>query len=92
VTCTNAKKKVKHKTVTQKKCTSKLVSSPVSFTASAASASISRAGHVDATGSLQDHKLTLHTSKTLPTGRYTLKLRTGTGKNEHTSSDAITIT
>jgi collagen type VII alpha len=92
VTCTNAKKKVKHKTVTQKKCTSKLVASPVSFTASVASASISRAGHVDATGSLQDHKLTLHTSKTLPTGRYTLKLRTGTGKNEHTSSDAITIT
>ncbi len=89
MTCTNAKKKVKHKTVTQKKCTSKLVSAPVSFTASA---SISPAGHVDATGSLQDHKLTLHTSKTLPTGRYTLKLRTGTGKNEHTSSDAITIT
>jgi Collagen triple helix repeat (20 copies) len=92
VTCTNAKKKVKHKTVARKKCTSKLVSSPVSFTASAASASISRAGHVDATGSLQDHKLTLHTSKTLPAGRYTLKLRTGTGKNEHTRSDAITIT
>jgi parallel beta helix pectate lyase-like protein/collagen triple helix repeat protein len=41
VTCTNTKKKVKHKTVTQKKCTSKLVSSPVSFTASVASARIS---------------------------------------------------
>ncbi len=91
VTCTNAKKKVKHKTITQKKCTSKLTSSPVSFNASAASATISRAGHVDATGLLQGHKLTLHTSKALRAGRYTLKLRTGTGKNEHTSSEAITI-
>ncbi len=77
---------------TQKKCTSKLTSSPVSFKASAASATIARAGHVDATGSLHNGKLTLHSSKTLQSGRYTLKLTTGAGKDEHTSSDAITIT
>jgi hypothetical protein len=92
VTCTSVKKKVKKKTVTQKKCTSKLTSSPVKFTASAASATIARAGHVDATGSLHDGKLTLHSSKMLRAGRYTLKLTTGTGKNKHTSSDPITIT
>jgi collagen type VII alpha len=92
VTCSTVKKKVKKKTVTQKKCTSKLTSSPVSFKASAASATIARAGHVDATGSLQDGKLTLHSSKTLQSGRYTLKLTTGTGRDKHMSSDAITIT
>jgi hypothetical protein len=92
VTCTNTKKKIKHKTITQKKCTSKLVSSPVSFTASAASASFSRAGHVDATGSLYDGKLTLHSSKALRAGRYTLTLTTGAGKNKDTSSEAIAIT
>lgn len=94
VTCTTVKKKVKKskKTVTQKKCTSKLTSSPVSFKASAASATISRAGHVDATGSLYNGKLTLHASKTLQSGLYTLKLTTGAGKDEHTNSDAITIT
>jgi Collagen triple helix repeat (20 copies)/Right handed beta helix region len=93
VTCTSVKKKGKKskKTVTQKKCTSKLVSSPVSFEASAASATISRASHVDATGSLRDHKLTMHSSKALWAGRYTLKLTTGTGKDEHTSSETIVI-
>ena len=92
VTCTTVKKKVKKKTVTQKKCTSKLTSSPVSFKASAASATIARGGHVDATGSLYNGKLTLHSSKTLRAGRYTLKLTTGAGGDKHTSSDAITIT
>jgi hypothetical protein len=92
VTCTTVKKKVKKKTVTQKRCTSKLTSSPVSFKASAARATIARAGHVDATGSLYNGKLTLRSSKTLPAGRYTLKLTTGAGRDKHTSSDAITIT
>lgn len=92
VTCTTVKKKVKQKTVTQKKCTSKLTSSPVSFKASAARATIARAGHVDATGSLYNGKLTLHSSKMLRAGRYTLKLTTGAGRDKHTSSDAITIT
>jgi hypothetical protein len=92
VTCTNIKKKVKHKTVTQKKCTTKLASSPVSFKASAASASISRAGHVDASGSLRDEKLMLHTSKALRAGRYTLTLTTETGGHKHTSSETIAIT
>jgi hypothetical protein len=77
VTCASVKQKVKHKTVTQKKCTTRLASSPVSLNASAASASISRAGHVDASGSLQDGKLTLHTSKALRAGRYTLTLWRG---------------
>ena len=93
VTCTSAKKKVKKskKTVTQKQCTTKLASSPVSFTASAASATLARAGHVDATGSLHGDKLTLRSSQTLRAGRYTLKLTTGTGRDEHTSSEAIAI-
>jgi hypothetical protein len=92
VTCTNVKKSVKHKTVTQKKCTTKLASSPVSFKASAATASISRAGHVDASGSLRDGKLTLHASKALRAGRYTLTLAIETGGRKHTSSETIAIT
>ena len=92
VTCTNVKKKVKHKTVTQKKCTTKLVSSPASFKASAASASISRAGHVDASGSLRDGKLTLHASKALRAGRYTLTLTTGIGRHRRTSTETIALT
>jgi hypothetical protein len=92
VTCTNVKKSVKHKTVTQKKCTTKLASSPVSFKASAASASISRAGHVEASGSLRDGKLTLHASKALQAGRYTLTLAIETGGRKHTSSETIAIT
>jgi hypothetical protein len=92
VTCTNVKKSVKHKTVTQKKCTTKLASSPVSFEASAASASISRAGHVDASGSLRDGKLTLHASKALRAGRYTLTLAIETSGRKHTSSETIAIT
>lgn len=94
VTCTSVKKKVKKskKTVTQKKCTSKLASSPVSFTAGAASATISHAGHVDATGSLHGDKLTLRSSKALQPGRYTLRLTTGARKDEHTSSEVIAIT
>jgi hypothetical protein len=83
VTCTKVKGK--------KKCTTKLTSSPVTFTASSASATISRASHVYATGSLRDGKLTLHAPKALRAGRYTLALTTGTGKNKQTTKEQVTV-
>ncbi len=83
MTCTVVKKK--------RKCSTKLTSSPQSFTASAATARLSRAGHVYATGSLRDGKLTLHASKPLRVGHYTLILTTGTGKHKHTSTEAVTV-
>jgi hypothetical protein len=79
VTCVTVKKK--------KKCTTKVISSAVTFTASAARASLYRAGHVYAKGSLRDDKLTLHASKPLRTGHYTLKLTTG----KHTTEESITV-
>jgi hypothetical protein len=91
VTCTSVKEKVKGKTETVKKCTTKLTSEPVTFTASSASASVSRAGKVYATGSLRDGKLTLHASKLLHAGRYTLALTTGSGKTKHTTKQPLTI-
>jgi Glycine rich protein len=91
VTCTNVKKKVKGKTVTQKKCSTQLTSSPESFTASLASATLSRAGHVYATGSVSAGTLKLHASKALRAGHYTLKLTTGSGKNRHTTTESVTV-
>jgi hypothetical protein len=91
VTCTEVKSKVGKKTVTQKRCTTKLTSSPVSFTTGTASASISRAGHVYATGSLSKGKLVLRASNRLRAGRYTLKLTTGTHQHTRTTKQTITI-
>jgi Right handed beta helix region len=91
VTCTSVKKKVKRKTITQKKCTTKLSSSPVSFTANAARAMISRGSHVDAVGSLREGKLVLHASKALRAGRYTLRLTTGADGREQVSVEEIAI-
>jgi hypothetical protein len=91
VSCKSVTKTVKHKKKTVQRCSTQLTSSPVSFTASAASATVSRAGHVYATGSLRDGKLSLHTSKTLRAGRYTLKLTTGSGKSKHTTTQSLTV-
>jgi len=83
VTCTTVKKK--------KKCTTQLTSSPKTFTANTARASVSRAGHVYARGSLRNGELTLHATKPLHAGRYTLELTTRRGKSEHTVKESITI-
>jgi virginiamycin B lyase len=83
VTCTTVKMK--------KKCTSRLTSSPVSFTTHAARATLSRAGHVYATGRLRDGKLTLHAPTSLRIGRYTLKLTTGSGRHKHTTTEKVTV-
>jgi hypothetical protein len=91
VSCKSLTKTVKHTKKTVKRCSTQLTSSPVSFTASAARATVSRAGHVYATGSLRDGKLSLHTSKTLRAGRYTLKLTTGSGKSKHTTTESLTV-
>jgi hypothetical protein len=91
VTCTNVTKKVKGKTNTSKKCTTQLTSSPQTFTESSARASVSRAGHVYATGSLHDGRLTLRASRKLAAGRYTLELTVGSGKTKQTASQPITI-
>jgi hypothetical protein len=84
VTCTKVKKK-------KKKCTTQLISSPHTFTESAARASVSRAGHVYATGWLRADKLTLHAAKALRAGRYTLTLTTGTGKRRRATKESITV-
>jgi len=83
VTCAKVHKK--------KRCTTKLVSSPATFTVRAARASVSRARHVYATGSLTAGKLTLHGVSVLRPGRYTLKLTTGHKQNKHTTKQSITV-
>jgi hypothetical protein len=91
VTCKSVKKKVKGKEKTVQKCTTQLTSSPMSFTATTASASVSRAGRVYATGSLADGKLRLHATRQLRPGHYTLRLTTGSGETKHTTRQSLTV-
>jgi hypothetical protein len=91
VTCTKVTEKVKGKKKSVQKCTTRLTSSPVSFTATKATASLSRAGRLYATGSLRDGTLTLHAAKTLRAGHYTLKLTTTTANTKQTTSEPFTI-
>ena len=91
VTCTKVTKKVNGKTETSKRCTTKLTSSPQTFTENTARARVSRAGHVYATGLLRAGRLTLHAARTLRAGRYTLTLTTGTGNNKHKTSESFTV-
>jgi hypothetical protein len=83
VTCTKVKGK--------KKCTTRLTSSPQSFTTKTARASVSRAGHLYATGSLRNGTLTLYAAKALRAGRYTLWLTAGSGRTKHTTRESLTI-
>jgi len=83
VTCTKVKGK--------NKCRTQLTSSPQTFTTKAARASVSRAGHVYATGSLHDGRLTLHAASGLRAGHYTLTLTTGTGANKHITKKSLTV-
>ena len=91
VTCKSVKQKVKGKEKTVQKCTTQLTSTPMSFTATTASASVTRAGHVYATGSLRDGRLVLRASRALRAGRYTLRLTTGTGASRHTTKRSLTV-
>ena len=91
VTCTSVKKKVKGKTKTVKKCTTQLTSSPVSFTTASARATVSRGGHVYATGALREGKLTLRISRALRAGRYVLTLTTATGRDKQTTRQSIMV-
>jgi hypothetical protein len=91
VTCKSVKEKVKGKTKTVQKCTTQLTSSPVSFTKAAARASVSRAGHTYATGSLRNGKLVLRVHRALPAGHYTLRLTTGSGHRRHTTKQVLTV-
>jgi len=84
VTCTTVTVKKK-----KTKCTTVLTSSPKKFNESTARATVSRGKRVYATGALRHQKLTLHSSRALRSGRYTLSLTTGTGKHKHTIRESI---
>ncbi len=78
----------KKKTVKQNKCTTKLVSSPVKFTTSAAKATLSRGRVIYATGTASASRLRLQTRRALRPGRYTLTLTS----HHKTTRQTITIT
>jgi hypothetical protein len=81
VTCTT---KGKHK-----KCKTKLVSSPVKFRTSTARATLSRGGTIYASGDATlrhgTRRLTLHASRPLRAGRYTLTLTYRSGRRIRTT-------
>jgi hypothetical protein len=87
VACTMITKTVKAhgktKNVKQKKCTTKLVTGVVKFTAAAMRATLSRGGRVYAVGSASTvgdaGRLALSARRTMHAGRYTLTLRTSSG-------------
>jgi hypothetical protein len=89
VTCKKAGKK--------RKCTTKLVSGTVKFTAtgSAARATLSRHGRVYAAGSARSAhgsmRLRLLALRRLRPGRYTLTLISGAGRQERIRSEAFTL-
>jgi hypothetical protein len=78
-------------------CTTKLTSAVVKFTIpvtpkpKTVSARILHAGHIEASGTLRDGKLLLHSAKALPAGSYRLELTAGTGKHKRTQYSTITI-
>jgi len=77
VTCKTVTRRVKHKKVKRQKCTGKLVSGPVKFTAGKATATLSRGHRVYARGSASadGRKLELMPTRRLRAGRYTLTLK-----------------
>ena len=95
--CSTVKKKVKRRKPSQK-CTTTLVSGPVSFTTSPAAmkATLSRDGRVTATGTVQT--IAGHTdfvsnnSRTLAAGRYTLTIVRKSARHTETTRESLTIT
>jgi DNA-binding beta-propeller fold protein YncE len=92
VTCT----RVKHNGKSERRCTTKLVSGLVTFTASAARATLSRHGLVYGAGTARigSHgriSLRVLTLRRLRSGRYTLTLITGRGRDERIRSQPFTL-
>ena len=88
VTCTTKGKK--------KKCTTKTVSGVVKFTASAERATLSRHGLVYARGAATrgahgSLRLRVTALRALHVGRYTLTLTSGSGRHEHTRTEAFML-
>jgi hypothetical protein len=87
VTCTKVKGK--------QRCTTKLVSGTVKFTAAGAQATLSRRGVVYAAGTARiaggRTSLRLTPLRTLRSGRYTLTLVSGAGKHETIRSESFTL-
>jgi hypothetical protein len=97
VTCTTVTKQSKGKKKTAQKCTTRLVSGPVSFTtaSTAVKATLSRHGHVAATGTVRtvDGHVEFIASgaRVLPRGRYTLSIARRAGGHSTTTRQTITI-
>lgn len=96
VTCKTVTKTVKrhgkkHK-VTVKKCTTKVISGSVTFTAAVAHATLERGRVIYATGTMSAAGLVLHARRSVPGGRYTLVLRQRSGRRLTTRRLAIRIT
>ena len=79
----------------KQKCTTKLVSGTVKFTAAASRATLSRAGVIYAAGTARSARgrmsLRLTSLRRLERGQYTLTLATGQGRHEHIVREAFTI-
>lgn len=92
MTCTTVTKTIKvhgkKKKVTQKKCTTKLISGPITFTATASKAALSRGRVIYATGTATGSRLRLQLHRRLRPGRYTLTLTS----HHQTTRQTITIT
>jgi streptogramin lyase len=91
VTCKTVVVKKKKK----QKCTTKLVSGVVKFTATASRATLSRAGTIYAAGTASGAhghtSLRLTPLRRLVAGRYTLTLASGNGTREHVTRKVVTI-
>lgn len=92
VTCTTSTKTVNHKKKTVTKCTSKIVSSPATFTSdSEARATLGRRGYVYATGTVSGGRVLLRATRALPAGRYTLTLVRGHGRHARVRRLAVEL-
>jgi hypothetical protein len=97
VKCMAVTKMVRGKRKTSQKCTTSLVSGPVSFATSSATAkaTLSRKGRVVATGTLRTiggrAEFVSSSARVLPPGRYTLTVRRKTGRHTIARRQTITI-
>jgi hypothetical protein len=95
VKCTTAVKKVNSKKENTKQCTTSVVSAPESFTTASAAVTLSRHGHVTATGTVRTidgrAEFVFDGSLVLPHGRYTLTIFRKTGKHTTATRQTVTI-
>ncbi len=90
VTSTIIRNRRKH-TITQQKCTTKVISGIVKFTLTASEAALVRGGVVYATGTATRGRLVLRARRLVRAGRYTLTLTRRQGQRRVTTSQQITI-